>query len=99
MATDYFITYTQSDKIALLKGLTETMLTGQVTRVQTAHGVYHEFKPDNSMDLNYARLCDSIASSPDYDPTDPTQLACMGNRRPGITKASFGGAYGGLRGY
>lgn len=89
MAIDYFISYTQQQKLALLKGITETLLTGQVTRVQTSPGVFTEFNPNISNELTYQRLCDSIASSPDYDENDPDQKAAAGNQKVGITRARF----------
>lgn len=94
MAIDYFIGYSQVDKIALLRGMQESLLTGQVIKVQTAAGVATEFDAaDVNNELIYTRLCDSIANSPDYDATDPIQLACAGNARPGITRADFSGGY------
>lgn len=89
MAIDYFIGYSQVDKIALLRGYTEQLSTGQVVRVQTAGGVYTEFSSGVDNSLMYQRLCDSIANSPDYDATDPIQLACAGNQRVGITRGIF----------
>jgi hypothetical protein len=92
MAMDYFIGFSQEDKIALLRGLTESSLTGQVIKVQTANGVATEFdSKDVNTELTYQRLCDSIANSPDYDANDPIQVACAGNARPGITRMNFGG--------
>jgi len=94
MAIDYFIGYSQSDKVALLRGIQETLMTGQVVKVQTAHGVYTEFDPvDVNNELTYQRLCDSIANSPNFDATDPIQAACAGNARPGITRMDFSGGY------
>ena len=86
---DYFIGYSQGDKIKLLKGLTETMLSGQITSVKTSRDAETQFKPSEHNDLIYARLCASIANSEDYDETDPVQLACFNNQRTGITRPIF----------
>lgn len=92
MAIDYFIVYSQADKIALLRGLTESKLTGQVIRVKTANGVETEFDAaDVNTDMTYQQLCYSIANSPDYDANDPIQVACAGNARVGITRMVFNG--------
>jgi len=89
MAMDYFIGYTQAQKIALLRGIQESRLTGQVVKVQTAPGVATEFDPDANNNLIYQQLCDSIANSPDYDENDPIQVACAGNARSGVTRMVF----------
>jgi len=87
---DYFIGYSQAQKIDLLRGVQETLMTGQVVKVQTAPGVYTEFDPvDVNNEITYARLCDSIANSPDFDANDPVQVACRRNARPGITRPRF----------
>ena len=89
MAKDYFIGYTQKDKLDLLRGITESMLTGQIVRVKTSRDVETQFNPliDNS--LMYDRLCTSIANDPNFDANDPAQAACLGNQRPGITRGCF----------
>jgi len=89
MATDYFISYSQAQKVALLEGLTQAMLTGQVTSVQTAPGKSTQFNPNLDNSLMYARLCDSIASDPAFDATDPIQAKCKGNARPGVTRVKY----------
>lgn len=89
MATDYFIGYTIADKLALLKGLSESIMTGQVVRVQTAHGVYTEFSPNISNELTYQRLCDSIVMDDAFDSTDPLQAACLKNQRASSTRVLF----------
>jgi hypothetical protein len=94
MAIDYYITYSQKDKIALLQGITESIQTGQIIRVRTAQGKETEFSPKLDNYLVYQQLCYSIANSPDYDPNDAVQVACLGNARPGITRPNFGGGYG-----
>lgn len=65
----------------MLRAIQEARLTGQVTRVQTAPGVYTEFDP-NKTDLTriLRELEMSIADSDDYDENDPVQLACYNNR-------------------
>lgn len=89
---DYFISYSQAQKLALLQGLTESILTGQVVKVQTAPGVFTEFDAqDTNNDLLYQRLCDSIANDCDFDASDPTQVKCRKNQRPGITRGNFSG--------
>lgn len=91
---DYFIGYSLVAKIALLRGLQETMLTGQIIKVQTAPGVATEFDPvDINNELTYSRLCDSIANDADFDASDPLQAACAGNQRPGITRMIFNGCH------
>lgn len=86
---DYFIGYSQADKIALLRGYQEALNTGQIVKVQTAPGVYTEFSPNVDNSLMYQRLCDSIANSPDFDADDPVQAACRRNSRPSQTRARF----------
>jgi len=91
MAIDYFIGYSQVDKIALLRGLQETLFTGQPVKVQTAGGVMTEFDPiDVNNENMYVRLCDSIANDSEFDANDPIQVKCAGNQRPGITRMDFG---------
>lgn len=86
-----------ADKVAMLRGLTESMLTGQIVRVKTSSDSETHFNPNIDNSLMYQRLCDSIADDPNYDATDPVQLAAYNNQRPGITKANFGGgSYGRL---
>jgi len=89
MAKDYFIGYSMADKVALLRGITESLLTGQIVRVSTSRGVETQFSPliDNS--LMYDRLCTSIANDPNFDANDPTQAAALANQRPGITRGCF----------
>lgn len=89
MATDYFIGYSQAQKLALLQGISESIMTGQVVRVQTAPGVFTEFSPSVSNELTYQRLCDSVANDPGFDANDPLQAACRDNARPGITRARY----------
>ena len=73
-------------KLAWLTGLQEARLTGQKTRVQTAHGVYTEYNI-NQTNVNQVlrELEDSIASDPLFNANDPVQLACAMNQRPGQT--------------
>lgn len=87
--TDYFITYSQADKIKLLQGLTQAIVTGQIVRVKTSRDAETEFNPNVSNELTYERLCTSIANSPDYDATDPIQLAAANNARPSQTQPFF----------
>lgn len=90
MAIDYFIGYSQADKILLLRGVQESLMTGQITRVKTSRDAETEFDPvDINNEVTYQRLCDSIANSPDYNADDPIQAACAGNARPGITRGNF----------
>ena len=83
-----------ADKVALLRGLTESMMTGQITKVKTSRDSETSFNPNIDNSLMYQRLCDSIAFDPNYDATDPIQLAASKNMRPGITRGNFGGGYG-----
>lgn len=94
MAMDYFITYDMADKIALLQGITESLLTGQIVRVKTSRDSETEFSPNVDNSLMYQRLCDSISNDLNFNENDPIQLACRNNRRQGITRPNFGGAYG-----
>jgi hypothetical protein len=90
MAFDNFIGWTQQDKIAMLRGIQEAMLTGQEVRVQTAHGVLTEFNiSQTNIEQMLRKLEESIANSPDYNPGDPIQLACRNNQRAGITRPNF----------
>ena len=92
---DYFISHSMADKIALLQGISDSLLTGQIVKVKTSRDSETEFSPNVDNSLTYQRLCDSIADDPNYDATDPIQLACYNNQRPGITRADFGGGFGG----
>lgn len=94
---DYFIGYTMADKIALLQGITESLLTGQIIRVKTSRDSETEFSPNIDNSLTYQRLCDSIADDPNFNADDPVQVAARNNRRVAITRGNFGGAYGGMR--
>lgn len=89
MPMDYFIGYTMQDKIALLRGLSEALMTGQIIRVKTSRDSETEFDPENDSSLTYQRLCDSIMDDPKFDQTDPTQLAVLNNRRVPITRSLF----------
>jgi hypothetical protein len=97
MAMDYFIGYSMADKLALLQGITESLLTGQITRVKTSRDSETEFSPNVDNSLMYQRLCDSIADDPNYDATDPIQLAAYNNQRPSSTRVNFGGGFNGGR--
>jgi hypothetical protein len=88
---DHFASKKMEDKLALLAGLENTMLTGQITRVKTSRDSETEFNPKIDNTLTYQWLCDSIADAPDYDATDRIQLAAYNNQRPAITRANFGG--------
>jgi hypothetical protein len=92
---DHFVSYSMADKIALLRGLSESLMSGQITRVKTSRDSETEFNPKIDNTLTYQWLCDSIADDPNYNATDPIQLACYNNQRPGITRADFGGGFGG----
>jgi hypothetical protein len=83
---DNFIGWDMEKKLAWLTGLQEARLTGQKTRVQTAHGVYTEYNI-NQTNINQVlrELEDSIASDPSFNPNDPVQMACAMNQRPGQT--------------
>jgi hypothetical protein len=89
MAMDYFIGWTQANKIALLVGIQNALLTGQVIAVSTGRGNYTKFDPKVDNSLMYQRLTDSIANSKDFDPTDAIQLACRENRRQLSTRVAF----------
>ena len=88
---DYFIGYSIQDKLALLKGITESLLSGQIVRVRTSSGVETQFSPNVDNSLMYQRLCDSVCDDPNFDSTDPIQAACLSNQRVGITQPNFGG--------
>ena len=89
MAMDYFITYTIKDKIALLQGLTESLLTGQIVRVKTSRDSETEFSPKVDNSLMYQRLCNSIVNDGSFDLTDPVQAACINNLRQSSTRVRF----------
>jgi hypothetical protein len=90
MAFDNLIGWTQADKIAMLRGIQEAMLTGQAVRVETARGVYTEFNiSQTNIEQILRKVEESIANSPDYNPKDPVQLACRNNQRAGITRPNF----------
>jgi hypothetical protein len=90
MARDYYITYSQADKLALLAGVEKARNTGQVTRVQTSHGVFTDFDAGQA-DLSdvHQKLCYSIAVSKDFDPNDPVQCECRKNLRVGVTRTRY----------
>ena len=89
MAFDYFLSFSQSEKIALLRGLEMAMLSGQITRVKTGRDIETQFNPNIDNSLTLQRLRDSIADSADFDSNDPIQAACLANKRPGITRAAY----------
>jgi len=89
MAMDYFIGYPMADKVALLRGLTESLLTGQIIRVKTSRDSETEFSPKIDNSLMYQRLCNSIVNDPNFDSTDPVQAACVGNLRQASTRVRF----------
>ena len=74
----------------LLAGVEKARNTGQVTRVQTSHGVFTEFDAA-AADLNliHQQLCDSIARSRDFNWNDPIQCECRKNLRVMITSPRF----------
>ncbi len=87
---DNFIGWTQKDKIALLRGIQESRLTGQIIKLQTAHGVWTEFNiSQTNVTQTLRELEFSIANDPSFDPTDPVQAACRESQRAGITRATF----------
>ena len=88
---DYYIGFTMADKVAMLRGITESLLSGQTVRVKTSRDSETEYNPKIDNSLMYQRLCDSIADDPNYDANDPIQLAAYNNQRPAITRANFGG--------
>lgn len=89
MAFDYFLSFTQQEKLALLRGLETAVMTGQVTRVKTGRDLETQFNPNVDNSLTLQRLRDSIANSPDFNADDPIQAACRANTRPGITRPNF----------
>ena len=89
MATDYFISYSIKEKLDLLRGLTESIMTGQIVRLKTSNAVETQFNPNIDNSLVYQRLCDSIVNDDGFDSTDPIQAACLKNARPGITRPRF----------
>ena len=78
-----------ADKIALLRGITESLMTGQITRVKTSSDSETTFSPNVDNSLMYQRLCDSISDDPDFDENDPIQAACRANRRNASTGVRF----------
>jgi hypothetical protein len=97
MAIDYFIAYSMADKIALLRGITESLLTGQITRVKTSGDSETTFSPNVDNSLMYQRLCDSISDDPQFNADDPIQAAARNNQRPSSTRINFGGGFNGGR--
>lgn len=90
MARDNFIGWSLNDKMALLRGVQESRLTGQIVRLQTAHGVFTEFDPtkvNNTQVLE--ELESSILNDPGADLNDPIVKAIAANRRPGTTRGVF----------
>ena len=86
---DYFIGKTIDVKKALLIGISDCRMTGQIVRVKTSSDSETEFKPGVDYSLMYQELCNSIADDPEYDANDPIQLSAYNNQRPGITRACF----------
>ena len=66
MAIDYFISYSMKEKLDLLRGLTESLMTGQVVRVKTSAAVETQFNPNVDNSLIYQRLCWSIANDDNH---------------------------------
>ncbi|MEN6533355.1 MAG: hypothetical protein ABFD89_06810 [Bryobacteraceae bacterium] len=89
---DNFIGWALPDKVAMLLGIQQARLTGQVVRLQTAHGVYTEF---NLAQTNVNQLLReveySIASEPEPDADSPMHdiwAKCAANSRNGVTRQS-----------
>jgi len=89
MAYDYFLSFTQAEKLALLRGLEQAVMTGQVVKVRTGRDLETQFNPNIDNSLTLQRLWSSIANSPDFNADDPVQAACLANQRPGITRAVY----------
>jgi hypothetical protein len=86
MAMDNFIGWSLPDKLKMLAGVQQSRLTGQVVRLQTAHGVFTEFNISQTNVTQVLRELEySIANDANFDPTDPVQAACAANVRPGVT--------------
>ncbi len=86
MAMDYFIGYSMEDKLALLRGLTESMMTGQIVAVTTSRDSKTEFSPNVSNELTYERLCYAIINDDGFNPNDPMQAGCLKNQRVSSTR-------------
>ena len=83
---DNFIGWSLPDKLQMLQGIQQARLTGQVVRLQTAHGVYTEFNiSQTNVTQTLRELEYSIANDADFDPTDAVQAACAANIRPAVT--------------
>ena len=92
MAMDNFIGWSLPDKVAYLLGVQQARLTGQVVRLQTAHGVFTEFNISQTNVTQTLREIEfSIANSPEPDANSPihaTWAACKANSRDGVTRQS-----------
>lgn len=92
MAMDNFIGWGLPDKVAMLRGVQEARLTGQVVRLQTAHGVFTEFSVSKTnVSQTLRELEFSIGSEPEPDADSPMHViwaACRGNSRNGVTRQS-----------
>jgi hypothetical protein len=89
MAMDNFIGWSLPDKVAMLLGVQQARLTGQVVRLQTAHGVYTEFNvSQTNVTQTLRELEESITNDPAFDPSNPVCAACAANIRPAVTRQS-----------
>ena len=85
MAREYFVGWSIDDKIRMLQGLQEAMLTGMVVRVSTARGVETQFDPrEGTTALRLERLEYSIwldATPSQLDPQGIIRAGCARNQR------------------
>lgn len=94
MARDNFIGWSLDDKIAMLRGVQESMLTGQVLKIATSRGVETQFDPSQQFaevtlaKLEYSIACDTTekcVSDSDW----AIRRACAKNRRTTQTRHIF----------
>lgn len=89
MAMDNFIGWSLPDKVTMLLAVQQARLTGQVVKLQTAHGVYTEFNPRQTNVTQMLRELEySIANDPGFDPGSPICVACAANIRHEVTPQS-----------
>ena len=90
-----YTTFTLEDKISMLNQLERRRMLGAVKSQGSGDRVATEFTADTAHLLNeIQKLQDSIWEDPHFDNSNPLYAALAANRRPGITRVNFGGAYG-----
>lgn len=90
MARDNYVGWTIQEKLALLRGVQEARLTGQVVRCPKPGGGYTEFdvtKTDPTRILEELEF--SIVNDEDFDADNPVHAACASNARPGVTRIIY----------